>query len=136
MFGSLSDPNFEERNIVPFKLPYPLRYAGKPVRTARCHRAIVENFVFAFEQIKASGLEAHARNYSGIYAKRNQRGGLKPSTHSWGIAIDLEAEKFPLRSNKRQHPGVIEAFAKAGFFYGGDFVERPDPMHFQFCTGY
>ena len=135
-FGSLDTPDFEAKYIVPFRLPYPLLYAGRRVVRARCHRAIVGNFVAAFEAIKAAGLKDHARNYSGIYAKRNQRGGLKPSTHSWGIAIDLEAEKFPLRSTKRQHPGVIEAFAKARFHYGGDFAERPDPMHFQFATGY
>lgn len=135
-FGSLSDPRFEERNIVSFALPYPLLYAGRKVSRSRCHKALVDNFVFAFERIASKGLQDYARNYSGIYAPRNMRGGLKPSTHSWGIAIDLEAEKFPLRSKKRQHPGVIEAFADAGFFYGGDFVERLDPMHFQFATGY
>lgn len=38
---------------------------------------------------------------------------------------------FPLGSKKRINQGVIDAFEKYGFFYGGDFVSRKDPMHFQ-----
>lgn len=135
-FGSLDRPDFEARYIATFSLPYPLLYDGRTVHRARCHRALIDNFVHAFERIASRGLQDHARNYSGIYARRNARGLQKFSTHSWGIAIDLEAEKFPLGSDKRQHLGVIESFAEAGFAYGGDFVGRKDPMHFQFCTGY
>jgi len=136
-FGSLDDPQFETRSIVLFDLPYPLLFEGTQVKRARCHRLIVENFQKAFEDLKAAGLEAQVKNYSGIYARRSIRGfGSHPSTHSWGIAIDLEAEKFPLGSTKRFPDEVVKIFQDAGFFYGGDFQSRKDPMHFQFCRGY
>ena len=96
-FGSIDDPMFEQKYIVAFKLPYPLFYEGTKVTKARCHTLIVDNFLKAFREIKAAGLQDQVKNYSGIYARRSIRGfGSHPSTHSWGIAIDLEAEKFPL----------------------------------------
>ena len=77
------------------------------------------------------------KNYGGIYAARSIRGqSSHPSTHSWGIAIDLEPEKYPLGSTSRFPDTVVKIFQDAGFFYGGDFKARKDPMHFQFCKGY
>ena len=137
IFGNLDDPNFESKYITRFTLPYPLVYEGTQVRNARCHKLVVENFQKAFEDIKAAGFEEQVKNYSGIYARRSIRGfGSHPSTHSWGIAIDLEAEKYPLGSNKRFPDPVVQVFRNAGFFYGGDFRSRKDPMHFQFCERY
>ena len=136
-FGSIDQPGFEALCIVSFDLPYPLAYDGKPVYRARCHRLVVENFQFAFERIKSLGLEHEATNYGGIYNQRAIRGQARhPSTHSWGIAIDMEAALSPLGSSKRFPDAIVQAFKDAGFFYGGDFKSRKDPMHFQCCTGY
>lgn len=136
-FGDPFARGFEQANIVMFDLPYPLLYAGRMVMRSRAHRLAVENFIFAFERIRAAGLESEVQNYSGIYAPRPIRGRTNhPSTHSWGIAVDIEAEKYPLGSNSRPHEGVLKAFKQAGFFWGGDFKSRKDPMHFQLCTGY
>lgn len=131
-----TDSNFEKNYIVSFDLPYTLYYAGKPVKKARCHKLLVDNFKAAFQNILDAGLQDEVKNYGGIYAVRTKRGQSHPSTHTWGIAIDLEPAKFPLGSNDRFSDGVIECFKKAGFFYGGDFKGRKDPMHFQACTGY
>lgn len=136
-FGSLDDPLFEAKNIVSFDLPYPLLYDGKQVHRSRCHRLAVENFVDALSRVKAAGLEDEARNYGGIYAKRAIRGQTShPSTHSWGIAIDLEPAKYPLGSVKRFPERIVEIFHGAGFVYGGDFRSRLDPMHFQLADSY
>ena len=136
-FGSLDTRNFEGRYIVAFTLPYPLFYDGIKVIRARCHYLIVENFQKAFEDIKAAGLQDQVENYSGIYNPRPIKGqNAHPSTHSWGIAIDLEADKYPLKSSKRFPDAIVQIFQNTGFFYGGDFKSRKDPMHFQFCKGY
>ena len=137
IFGNIDDVQFEENNIVLFSLPYPLLYEGTPVSRARCHRLVVENFQSAFEAIRSAGLDGGVKNYSGIYARRAIRGaGSHPSTHSWGIAIDLEADRYPLGSTNRFPDEVVQIFQNAGFFYGGDFLSRKDPMHFQLCKGY
>ena len=136
-FGSLDDPKFEQKNIVSITLPYPIRYAGKVVKTTRCHRLAADHFMAAFEEINRNGLTQYANDYSGIYNRRPIRGRAShPSTHSWGIAVDLEAVDFPLDSKKRLPDGIVAAFQKYGFFYGGDFVSRKDPMHFQLATHY
>jgi hypothetical protein len=133
-FGSLDDAKFEANHIVLFDLPYPLLFEGKTVGRARCHKLLVENFQKAFQDIKAAGFESQVKNFSGIFAQRPIRGfPSHPSTHSWGIAIDLEAEKFPLGSLKRFPDPIVKIFQDVGFFYGGDFLSRKDPMHFQFA---
>lgn len=136
VFGDCDDPDFEEENIVPFKLPYPLQYDGKQVTKSRCHRLAVENFQGALQRIMDQGLKKYVLNYGGIYVKRNMRGRPYPSTHSWGIAIDIEPQKFPLGSKEKMIPSVVEIFHDFGFVYGGDFRSRKDPMHFQLCTNY
>lgn len=136
-FGNLDTPHFESRYIEVFTLPYPLFYDGVKVTRSRCHYLIVENFQKVFEEIKAANLQDLVKNYSGIYNQRPIRGqSAHPSTHSWGIAIDLESEKFPLGSTQRFPDEIVNIFQDAGFFYGGDFIARKDPMHFQFCKGY
>lgn len=136
-FGDLDDPRFEAENIVQFALPYPLRYDGKVVLKSRCHRRVVEVFQGVLEAISMAGLQHECASYGGIYASRPQRAHPRfPSTHSWGIAIDLEPERYPLGSQKRFPPAVVDIFTSAGFTYGGDFRIRKDPMHFQYCSGY
>jgi hypothetical protein len=139
VFGSLgsSPAAFEKKNVVLFALPYPLKYEGKPVTRARCHRLVVDNFVKAFQGIKAAGLADQFVEFNGIYAPRPIRGQEShPSCHSWGIAIDMLASQYPLGSRKRMPDAIIQIWQEAGFFYGGDFMSRKDPMHFQFATHY
>ncbi len=136
-FGSLDTPDFETLYIETFTLPYPLLYQGTKVTRGRCHHLAIENFQAAFEAILSAGLQAKVKNYSGIYNARPIRGqNAHPSTHSWGIAIDLESETYPLGSTKRFPDKIVQIFGNAGFFYGGDFVSRKDPMHFQLCRSY
>jgi D-alanyl-D-alanine carboxypeptidase-like protein len=136
-FGRIEEPTFEAAHIVSFDLPYPLLYAGQTVSRARCHRLLVQNFQKAFYDLAQAGLADQVKNYGGIYARRAIRGqAAHPSTHSWGIAIDLEPADYPLGSSKRFPDQVVQIFADAGFFYGGDFKSRKDPMHFQFAKGY
>jgi hypothetical protein len=136
-FGAISDPRFEAKNIVFFDLPYPLKYAGAPIARARCHRLAVGNFIAAFRNVQAAGLADQFTEFNGIYAKRAIRGSVgRASCHSWGIAIDMCASRYALGSLKRMPDAIIKAFRDAGFFYGGDFKNRKDPMHFQLAVNY
>jgi len=136
-FGDCSDNDFEENNIVYFDLPYELIFEGTSVKKGRCHKLVVDNFIETFNLIAEKGFEAEVKNFSGIFYKKNMSGSpSKVSTHSWGISIDLEAEKYPLYSNKRFPERILTIFKKFGFYYGGDFSSRKDPMHFQLCTNY
>lgn len=144
-FGELDDRHFEEKNIVTIEAVYPLLYAGKPVSRLRCHKLAAENFTEAFRKVQKLGLEGQFKEFNGLYARRAIRGmPSHPSTHSWGIAIDMEAfdpnvgdkDTHPLGSKRRLPDAIVNAFAQCGFEYGGDFRSRPDPMHLQLCRNY
>ncbi len=137
VFGSLDIPDFESRYIESFQLPYPLFFEGNKVTRSRCHYLMVDKFISVFTALKKAMLDGEVQNYGGIYNRRSIIGNQShPSTHSWGIAIDLEPQLYPLQSDKRFSKEVVAVFADVGFIYGGDFKSRKDPMHFQFCTGY
>jgi hypothetical protein len=59
-----------------------------------------------------------------------------PSLHSWGVAIDMGAATHALASGATWPPGILEALGAVGFFWGGHFKARKDPLHFQLATGY
>ena len=137
LFGDISAPNYERDHIAVFDLPYPLFYDGRQVHRSRGHVLATDNFIQALMEIEHEGLSSHVKNYGGIYANRPQRAHPRfPSTHCWGIAIDIEPSKYPLGSLDRLPDAVVAIFKRAGFTYGGDFIHRKDPMHFQLCTGY
>lgn len=130
-FGKAGD----EKNQELFDLPYPLLYNGVKVTRSRAHKLMVPVFKAVLAELKAKGLEKYVQNYGGIYNHRPITGTQKLSTHSWGIAIDIEPQKYPLGSTARIQADVIEVFARYGFIYGGDFP-TPDPMHMQYASGY
>jgi hypothetical protein len=77
----------------------------------------------------------------GCFNPRPKRVNGDLSTHSWGIAVDLNADTNPIADAAGDAPTCdlptawIAAFKDSGFTWGGEF-RRPDPMHFQFCSGY
>jgi hypothetical protein len=66
------------------------------------------------------------------YANRPIRGRNTPSNHSWGLAVDINAQDFPLGSTKRLPQWIVDLWKAHGFDYGGDWSSRKDPMHFEF----
>ena len=137
-FGDCNAPDFEAKYLVSFELPYGLIYDGKMrIGRTRAHRLAVPHFVKAFQNIKDAGLVGECFNFGGIYNRRPQRGQtVRASTHSWGIAVDMEPLKYPLGNSARFPDEVLACWKAAGFFYGGDFKGRLDPMHLQLATGF
>ena len=136
-YGSLDDLQFESKHLTRFNLPYQLKYEGKPVTHTLCHMLAVDNFIQAFKNVEDAGLAAQFVEYNGIYARRPIRGQAShPSLHTWGVAIDMGASNHQLGSSATWPQGIIDAFASAGFFWGGNFKARKDCMHFQLATGY
>lgn len=113
-----------------------LFFAGHPVKSVRCHMRAAIAFDAALSGLAGRGITA--LEYGGTYAFRVKRTDTtRISTHSWGIAIDLNETRCPLGSDPAlQDRRIVEAFKAAGFTWGGDFHGTKDPMHFQLCGGY
>jgi D-alanyl-D-alanine carboxypeptidase len=134
------EPRWQEDFLTRVGLPFPLRLSWDTSRTISwmtCHRRMTSIYSSVFIRVQERGLQAKVTSFGGCFAFRPQRTGSKLSTHSWGIAIDLNPE-----SNEQGSPGNLDAsivaiFRDAGFEWGGDWQGKTrDPMHFQFCTGY
>lgn len=68
------------------------------------------------------------------YNCRAIRGSDRPSNHSWGLAVDINAPTNPMGSTLiTDMPGWMPDLWNAyGFRWGGDYISRPDAMHYEF----
>lgn len=134
------DVTWESGFLARIALPFPLTIAwdhSQTVTAISCHRLLASTFTNVFDRIQSAGLQNKITSFGGCFSFRPQRTGTKLSTHSWGIAIDLNPEMNQQGSAGNMHPAVIAVFREAGFQWGGDWHDKSrDPMHFQFCTGY
>jgi hypothetical protein len=53
------------------------------------------------------------------------------SNHSFGLALDLDSTDHPLGTHHDFPRWVVDVAHKWGLSWGGDYVNRPDPMHFE-----
>ncbi|MEV6966462.1 M15 family metallopeptidase [Hamadaea sp. NPDC051192] len=76
-------------------------------------------------------LKAHA---TGGYNCRSIRNKNTPSNHSWGLAVDLNWNDNPFQKPfKSDLPvEVIPLWWNCGFYWGGWYSTKPDPMHFEY----
>jgi len=134
------DPRWQADFLTRVNLPFPLRLAwdlSSTITLMTCHRRMTGVFASVFATVQQRGLQAAVASFGGCYAYRPQRTGSKLSTHSWGIAIDLNPATNLQGSDGDMNLKLIEIFRGAGFEWGGDWKGKTrDPMHFQFCTGY
>ena len=127
-YGDPRSNGFEAQHIVPVALPF----ASGQIHTVTCHKLIKPVLIKVWQRLKESGALQQLKSYDGCFVVRDIRGNSNPSVHSWGLAIDINAAQFGLGSDARQNHDVTVAFEAEGFFYGGDFYRRKDPMHYQY----
>ena len=137
--GSL-DPRWEAEYLGQTPLPFaiPLSWdQSKSVTNLRCHKKLVDVFRGVFDTVVKEGLSGSIRTFGGCFNYRPKRTSGKLSTHSWGIAIDLNPGTNRQGTSGDMDADVVEVFGQYGFKWGGDWTgSSKDPMHFQFCTGY
>ncbi len=131
------DPDWEARNIVSLDTPL-LKEEGFAV--IRVHRLAGPFFAAVFDEIEQAGLEGRILSCGGTFVPRHKNWdptrGL--SSHSWGIAIDLNVAwngYGAAPAGAGRHGSVSDLapiFARHGFAWGGDFAPpQSDGMHFE-----
>lgn len=138
-------PNEKGTYLEVIKLPYPMRIAWDTktkVNSMRCHKLLKSNFLgvfndllahYGYEKIVELGIDL----YGGCFNYRAMRGGTQWSTHSWGIALDLDPERNQLKETsatarfaRPEYKPMIDIFYKHGFVSLGR-EKNFDWMHFQ-----
>jgi len=121
-----------------YRLPYAYR-ADVEIGQIRAHRLIVDVLVELLAKAVETGVPRDRLSYGGCYCWRPIRGGRTLSTHTWGMAVDLDPLRNPLGEPHRPDTGlplaVVELFTAAGWTWGGAW-SRPDAQHFQAAGGY
>ncbi|MEO1366501.1 MAG: M15 family peptidase [Acidobacteriota bacterium] len=100
----------DESNLVSKPAPFHFRLAWRPSatrRSVRLHRKVVDSAVRVLERtLDHYGLAEIQRLrldlFGGDYEDRIRRGGSRKSTHAWGIALDFDPERNPLKANRFQ----------------------------------
>lgn len=87
-----------------------------------------------FDKLTIEYLDRYGlREYDGTFQYRKIAGSDNLSFHSWGIAIDFAASRNGLGKTTTDLPKwFIKCFTDHGFFWGGNFKGRKDPMHFEY----
>jgi len=131
--------------LTTIKLPYPMRLAwalDAKVTKMSCHKLVAQNFLNVFNDLLAHYghdkiVELGIDLFGGCFNYRAMLGGTEFSTHSWGIAIDLDPLRNTLKETSKtarfarpEYKAMIDIFYKHGFISLG--VEKNyDWMHFQ-----
>lgn len=119
------------------------------VELVRFHRLVAPAFEALLEAWGDAGLLEHILSWNGSYVPRYKRGRApRPgepdnvaylSAHSWGSAFDINARwnglgraPAPLGAPGSVLP-LVPIAKSLGWFWGGDFRGRKDPMHFEIC---
>jgi len=134
------DPRWEQQQLTLARLPFSIPFTvapHPPITRINCHKKLADIFVQVFTEIQKQGLADKIVSYGGCFNFRTKRLSAKISTHSWGIAVDLNPETNQQGTAGNMDSQVIKVFQSFGFKWGGEFSGKSqDPMHFQFCTGY
>ena len=137
-----ASPAWMKANLVPIVPPFPMTFAGKPIKSIQIHRKCADSLLRVLQAIWVASGHNQAiiedwgvDKFGGSFNFRLMRGINRLSMHAYGCAIDLDPERNGLgvlRGHLRDCPQVLNAFAQEGAVWGGNWT-RPDPMHFQFA---
>jgi hypothetical protein len=96
-----------------------------------CNEDLRPALAAAFDNLIDRDLAAQLKSFDGCFCIRPSRVDAKPSVHSWGMGIDVNATDNPLGHVPTLTPEFVACFEDAGFVWGGRW-HKADGMHFQF----
>lgn len=119
-------------------------------RPVAVHRLAAQPLLDLWTAWESAGLLVALESWDGLFVPRFKRQtgtekerAAKASTltarnlsnHTWGTAFDVNARALPLGTVLAKVPAAFRALVpvaeRHGWFWGGYFGSRPDPMHFE-----
>jgi hypothetical protein len=118
------DPEWEEENIETREVPL--------LGEVTCHTKIFPQLVAGLEAVEDEGADIVGSGYAGCYVPRfiSHDPTRSLSYHSWGVAIDINAENNAFGAPPDQDMALVDAMEAQGFQWGGRW-DVPDGMHFE-----
>lgn len=108
----------------------------KPANSIYINADIAPALIQAFKLVEERGLQDELYTFDGCLNVRLVRGsGSDLSTHSYGLAIDINAIGNGLGEAPMINRDLVKCFTDAGWTWGGTF-SRKDGMHFQIASGW
>lgn len=104
------------------------------------HHMAVDAMLDVWKAWNKAGMMSLVHTFDGAWAprmKRGHAGSTDPhdlSNHAWGTAFDIDAKKYPLGTPAADDAPIhqlVRIAEDCGWYWGGNFHERPDPMHFE-----
>lgn len=132
--------SWPQQNIVSVTVPQlSARVIGAPSNgVVPIHKLCASQLQAVFAAWEAAGLSDRVLTWAGSWAPRFIRGSRTVlSNHAWGTAFDINVPWNTLGTQgalKGQKGSVRELVSIAydlGWYWGGWFKGRPDPMHFE-----
>ncbi|MGV8120744.1 MAG: M15 family metallopeptidase [Candidatus Xenobiia bacterium LiM19] len=123
---------FGEAGTDQTKVKMPAGPNGKEIDVT-CHRKIADRMNAAFQEIKDRDLSHLIKSFDGCSNYREMTGSSQLSTHSWGVAFDVNAASngYGQKNRTEDQRILAEVFQRYGFFNLPN-----DWMHFQYTGGY
>lgn len=102
----------------------------KPLKKVYINKDIILNLEQALVNLRDRSLLNELKTFDGCFMIRSVRGTVNStSTHSYGLAIDLNGKENGLGMIPKLTPEFVKCFTDAGWTWGGNF-KRKDGMHF------
>ena len=89
----------------------------------------------AFTELEHLGLQSEIRSFHCGHKICYMHESPVLSVHSWGAAIDLNAEDNPAGTMGKWSEKFVEAMTRSGIYCGQNWTGNKDPMHFAMVNG-
>ena len=101
--------------------------------TGRVHKDIHDLMYLLCEETERRGYRIRPE-WSWGYSSRPIGNTTRPSFHSWGLAIDINAPVNPMKNplTTDMPSWMPEMWESYGFRWGGNYRGTPDAMHYEF----
>ncbi len=99
-----------------------------------CNKLLKPKLIRAIRNAIERNLTREIKSWDGCFNIRKSKGNKnKYSLHSWGVAIDINAETNGYGEEPQMSAELVKCFTDAGFEWGGNWAIS-DGMHMQLAS--